>query len=107
MGGSVAYTQWRDPVHVAYLRNIAPTDTLAQMPTRDNIGSIDVLDRIEAILSSREPRLTCNGHATTGERITHPWNETPTLAKDKHHHCIVICFALIGCSQQHCVFQPM
>jgi len=50
MGSSVAYTQWKDPGHVAYLRNIAPTDTSTQMPTRDEILVVSMfLDRIEAI----------------------------------------------------------
>jgi hypothetical protein len=48
MGGSVAYTQWKDLGHVAYLCNVAPTDT-----HRCLLGD-EILDRIEAILSSRE-----------------------------------------------------
>jgi hypothetical protein len=55
MGGSVAYTQWKDLGYVVYLCNVAPTDTSVQMPTRDKILIVSrCLDRIEAILSSRE-----------------------------------------------------
>lgn len=109
MGGTVAYTQWIDLDHVAHLGNIAPTDPSIQMPTRDKIlvGSM-FWNRIEAILSSCETQVDVQWgerHATTErEKITHPRNEIPALAKYKHHYCISIRFALIWPSQLHCVF---